>query len=272
MDYTELSAPAPLDQIVRCFWFLRGKLDGAPAPQTIVPDGRIEIVLHVAEPFARVDGDGAAHVQSEVVVSGQLTSPIKVIPRGATDIVGIRFRTAGTHAVIRAPLTELTDQVGDLTALSKPLASALHAAAARHETPMARMAALSEVLSKFIARDVDPVANAAVRALDSADLPRVDTVARMLGVSTRTVERKLAHHAGLAPSLLRRVIRFRRAFHALDNASAGTWSKVAIDSGFFDQAHLIRDFRQFAGAPPGEFFRTQIDLARAILSTDLRLP
>jgi transcriptional regulator GlxA family with amidase domain len=68
--------------------------------------------------------------------------------------------------------------------------------------------------------------------------------------------------------VMRRVLRFRRAFRMLDQAPPGTWAQVAAHAGYFDQAHLIRDFRQFAGAAPSEFFGTEPELARAILAGD----
>ena len=59
MNSTEIPAPPPLDEIVRCFWFRRGALT-QQAPQVIVPDGRREIVLQLAEPFALVATSGVA--------------------------------------------------------------------------------------------------------------------------------------------------------------------------------------------------------------------
>jgi AraC-like DNA-binding protein len=64
---------------------------------------------------------------------------------------------------------------------------------------------------------------------------------------------------------MRRLLRFRRAFRLLDQAAPGTWARVAAHAGYFDQAHLIRDFRQFAGTSPSEFFGRNRDLARALL-------
>ena len=268
MDYAELPAKPPLSEIVRCFWFLRGDLGGMqPEPQTIVPDGRLEFVLHLADPFAKMDGNGEAQTQGSVLVSGQLTSPIRIVARGSTDIVGIRFRTAAASSLLRVPLGELTDHVVSLTDAARPLADALYASASKYDSPEARVAALSETLIRFVRHGVDPLAGAAVRALDATDPPRIDSLARTLGVSARTLERRLTAHAGLPPSMLRRVIRFRRTFSVLDNASPGTWAKIAIGAGFFDQAHLIRDFRQFAGAAPSDFFRDRIELARAMIGS-----
>jgi AraC-like DNA-binding protein len=49
--------------------------------------------------------------------------------------------------------------------------------------------------------------------------------------------------------------------HARDRASAIRWADVALDCGYFDQAHLIRDFRAFAGATPDAFVRSVADVA-----------
>jgi AraC-like DNA-binding protein len=269
MDYSEAPAPPPLDSLVRCFWFLRGDdLGKESEPQVIVPDGRLEIILHLAEPFHRLDAAECAHAQSPALVSGQLTAPLRLRPGGPADIVGIRFRTAAARAVLPLPLAELTDRVESLYDAFPRLAHALHAAAARHHTAEGRVAALTHVLTRFVLHTPDSLATAVLRSLDSAHAPRLGLIARHYGVTARTVERRVREHAGLPPNAMRRLLRFRRAFRMLDRAPPGTWTKVAAHAGYFDQAHLIRDFRQFAGAAPSEFFGTGPELARAILTGD----
>lgn len=265
MDYAELPAPPPLDSLVRCFWFLRG-CDPQPEPQVIVADGRIEIILHLRDAFSRYDADGVARRQSSVLLSGQILSPLRVCANGETDIVGIRFRTAAASAVLRVPLPEITHRVDALSEVAPELGELLHAAAARHEDRSARVAALSDVLARRVVRAPDPLAAAAIRSLDASHAPAVARIADRYGVSARTLERKVLDAAGLPPSSLRRVLRFRRAFRLLDQSPPGTWARAAVSTGYFDQAHMIRDFRQFAGVAPSEFFRTDPALAKAILS------
>ncbi|MGQ0642070.1 MAG: AraC family transcriptional regulator [Gemmatimonadaceae bacterium] len=264
MEYGETPAPAPLDALVRCFWFLRGD-DLGSDPQVIVPDGRLEIILHLAEPFHRLDAEDRAHVQAQALVSGQLTAPLRLRPGGPADIVGIRFRTAAACAVLPLPLAELTDRVEPLADALPQLARSLETAAARNNTVAARVAALAHVLTRFVVRTPDPLATAVIRSLDTSESLRLGLIADLYGVSARTLERKRREHAGLPLNVLRRLLRFRRAFRMLDQAPPGTWARVAARAGYFDQAHLIRDFRRFAGAAPSEFFRAEPDLARAIL-------
>jgi len=264
LNYAELQATPPLDSLIRCFWFLSGDSLGAE-PQVVVPDGRLEIILHLADPFYRVEADGQ-HVQPRALLSGQLTAPITLRAGVATDIVGIRFRTAAAKSVLAFPLGELTDRVESLDVVTPKLSVALYAAAQRARAPEARTAALSQALARFVRHAPDALASAVVRSLDTTQRPKVGLIADRFGVTARTLERRVRESTGLPPNVMRRVLRFRRAFHMLDSAPPGTWARVAVRAGYFDQAHLIRDFRQFAGAPPSEFFGNGPELARAILA------
>ena len=263
MDYREIPAPPPLSELVHCFWFLRGRLDGA-GPQPIVADGRLEIILHLAEPFAQLDTSGRVRRQAEALVSGQLTGPLHVTPSAHADVVGIRFRTDAAGTILRLPLRELTDRVDACAHLAPRLSDALLTAAACSTDPVTRVDALSRALARFVWRSPDPMVRAATRALGRSNAPRVGAVAGALGVSARTIERRVAEHTGLSPASLRRVLRFRRSFRLLSELPSGAWARAAARAGYFDQAHLIRDFRQFAGVAPGEFFGADPDLARAI--------
>ena len=98
MEYVELPAPPPLDELVKCFWFLRGEFPPQDA-QTIVADGRLEIILHLAESFSLVADDGRRSRQAEVLVSGQLTAPVRLAGNGSGDVIGIRFRTTAAASV-----------------------------------------------------------------------------------------------------------------------------------------------------------------------------
>ena len=268
MQYTELAAPAPLDELVHCFWFLRGEFP-ASKPQTVVADGRVEIILHLAEPFSIAGADGGLTRQADVLVSGQITGPVRLFGNGAGDVVGIRFRTAAAAAVLRAPLADLTDRVESLVHVDQRLARDLLAAARAHEDLAARAIALTCVLAKHVRRRQDPLVRTAAYALESG--ARIDGLAHSLGATSRTLERRVIAGTGLPPATLRRVMRFRRAFRLLDGAPRGTWAEVATQSGFADQSHMIRDFRQFAGCSPSEFFGADPDLARAIMGDEARI-
>lgn len=268
-EYLELPAPPPLDALIHCFWFLRGRLGGAPA-QPVLPDGRMEIVLHLAEPFAEVDAAGVARGQAPALLAGQLTRPFHLLPQGDSVVIGIRFRTTGARSWLRMPAAEVTGRVVALREVDSRLADALMSAAQRRNdgkaegNDAATVERLCRELDGSIRREPVPLVAAAVEALGDAHPLPVGAVAARLGVTPRTLERRVLEETGLSPKMLQRVIRFRRALRLLERTPRGGWSRAAVRAGYFDQAHLLHDFSRFAGMPPSAYFQTDAPLSRAI--------
>jgi transcriptional regulator GlxA family with amidase domain len=84
---------------------------------------------------------------------------------------------------------------------------------------------------------------------------RVRDVARRVGLSQRRFIQVFAAEVGLTPKLYARVKRFQRARALVRGTAPPDWAQLAVECGYFDQAHLIRDFRAFAGLTPEEYLR-----------------
>jgi transcriptional regulator GlxA family with amidase domain len=80
-----------------------------------------------------------------------------------------------------------------------------------------------------------------------------------LGWSHRRLIARFRDQIGLAPKTFARVIRFDRAVRQLRTATSRSFAEIAFDCGYFDQAHMNREFREFAGTTPGTFVAAQLD-------------
>lgn len=265
MHYLELPPPIALAGVVRCFWFLRSDMVTG-VPQPVVADGRLEIVLHAAEPFSQV-AEGGATPQDAALLAGQLTQPLHLLQRGRADVVGIRFRTAAATTLIRHPITELTNQVAPLAVINPRLRDRLLVALRHSHSPAERRDALSAVLVREIQGEPDRLASSVVRIMDRPDAGELAAISRQVGVSARTLERRVTTATGLAPRMLRRAMRFRRVFRGLQDAESGGMTAAALAAGYFDQAHCIREFRHFTGQSPSEFFGQDPTLASALVGS-----
>jgi AraC-like DNA-binding protein len=264
VEYFELPPPVWLRHVVRCFWYLQGS-GRADDVQTVVPDGRTEIVLHLGEPFSLLGDDGVPRLQARVLAAGQLLGPIRLAPSRSADVVGIRFRTDAGRAALGAGLTDLTGQVVPLAELHPRLEARL-LDAVHGRAPAEQVAALSPILAALPAGQPVPLVRLAVAALEGPSGPagRIRQLARSLHTTPRTLERRIRDATGLSPRGVASVARFRRAFRRLDQAPVGTWSRVALESGYYDQSHMIREFRRFAGTAPSQFFQRDPELARSL--------
>jgi len=80
---------------------------------------------------------------------------------------------------------------------------------------------------------------------------RIAAVARTLGISERRLGELFREQVGMAPKRYARIARFRRLVENTDRRRPIAWAEVAVDAGLHDQAHLVHEFRAFAGVTPG---------------------
>ena len=83
----------------------------------------------------------------------------------------------------------------------------------------------------------------------------IDDVAARYGISRQRFARGIREATGLPPKLFARIVRFQGLVHELLSHDVVVWASVASETGFYDQAHMINEFRDFAGAPPTTFFK-----------------
>jgi AraC-like DNA-binding protein len=166
----------------------------------------------------------------------------------ATGSVLVRFTPEGA-ACLGIPATELA---GRSVALDELLPRArvaeVHGRVGEAPDDRARVAAVQDFLASLpLSRD-HAVARA-IRLLEAAtDEARVAAVARTLGLSERQLERRFQARVGITPKRFASLRRFERAVAGA--AMAPSLTAAALDAGYYDQSHFIRDFRRFAGASP----------------------
>ncbi len=268
LAYREYPPPAVLAGHVSCFWTLEGESTWEAAPDRVIPDGCTELIWNLADRFRRYAGSGGARRQEATLVVGQITRPIYLAPGRRISLVAVRFRPAalgaflgGVHA---AELTDLDlpleDVVGHrLREVGDRLASAYS---------VERVHLLGEALTADLSRaaPVDPAVAAAVDWIAATGgRIRMGEVAGRVGLSRRHLERRFLAAVGLTPKRLARIVRFRSLLARLDEGDPSGWSGLATACGYYDQPHLIRDFRELADCTPGEYLSMDLHLGRLFL-------
>src|SRR5581483_8747046 len=92
-------------------------------------------------------------------------------------------------------------------------------------------------------------------ALHDRSLMRVDDLSRRVGVSMRSLERLFRVYVGVSPKWTLRRFRLMDAAMRLQEGTDVDWASLAVDLGYFDQAHLINDFRTHVGLSPTRYAR-----------------
>ena len=197
----------------------------------VFPDGCIDII----------------YVGGQLHVVGAMTREKRFDLRAHTRIVGVRFQPGLVRTFLRVPAHEITDRVVSLDYFWGSSASELEMRLAESRSPESCWTTLA---SAFPHPHSEPTqTQRAVEAITAAhgDVD-LQSLIRQSGVTDRQFRRRLLEETGLAPKKLCRVLRFRRARSL--RTQGLPWGLVAAEAGYFDQAHLIRDFREFAGSNP----------------------
>jgi AraC-like DNA-binding protein len=207
--------------------------------------------------------------RSDLFVVGPRTRGRYHAGRGVPVCVRLRLQPGVARAVFGVPVRALVDRTVRVTDLWGASGARLTASLVAAGPDTARVLALLQeaVLARAGASSassadlrVSPAVGgfapvdggllaAAIRSL-SAEPGRLADVAAGLGVSERHLRNLFAREIGLSPKHFARITRLRRV---LDQAGTRRWSAVAGDAGFFDQAHMISDFRALMGVPPAAY-------------------
>src|SRR5262245_29666543 len=116
MRYAQYAPSPALAPVVEWYWILEGP--GCDDAQPIVPDGRVEIVLHFGDRFERHHAGGFVERQDAALLVGQILAPIRLACRGRAGVAAIRLRPAAARALAGCPAAELTGRTVDLEAIA----------------------------------------------------------------------------------------------------------------------------------------------------------
>jgi AraC-like DNA-binding protein len=262
MRYREFHPQSPLNTVVECLWTLESETP-SPQPEKILPDGCVELILNFGARFLQ-HVDDTTQLQPHTFVAGQLTKPLLIAPTGPVQLIGIRFHPGGTTTFFRLPMHELTDQVVELGAFAWKFESLLLLTCAGLPLMNDKLVAVEKLLTQLLLENTTDtkVLQIAARIVSSGGMIPIDTLASDAAISSRQLERRFLAEIGVGPKLLSRILRFQQVFRAVD-ANETSWPLVAVDCGYYDQAHLIRDFRQFAQQTPSVLFREQSRLTES---------
>ena len=252
--YREVGSPKPLDPYVETFWTWQRGRGPVPATHRVLPDGCIDILLS----FETERTTDIARLS----VVGTMTRPLDVPRRSLSWIVAVRFRPGGARHLLGCPAGELTDRRLPLGELWGAEAGVLLDRLLCAPNAEQRLRTLESALLERLATsppDDDPRLAAAVRLVERhpGDLS-VDEVAETVGWSPRQLRRRFVDRVGIGPKQLSRILRLRRLHdQAVHGLGPVDWAALALDSGYYDQAHMINEFRRWTGLSPSRYLASR---------------
>jgi AraC-like DNA-binding protein len=244
--YVEHAPPASLRDYVECFW-TRAAQQGPNEANPVLPDGAMDIVLGYP---ALASGEPPA----VGLAVGTMTRPLLLGRGDRHAFVGVRFWPGRALPFLGLAASELTDLRVDIADVWPHAATALEALPARDVAGV--LAQFERLLRDRLrdARPLDRTVDGAVRAiLRAGGNVSIASLAPALGVTRQHLARAFALHVGVPPKMFARVTRMRRAIAKARVAARVDWAALAIEAGYYDQAHLAGEIRELTGRSPTEW-------------------
>ena len=259
-----LDPAPPLRPFVDCLWLN----ERGPLPHTRergLPTGCADIVIPLLQDHVlRYDSetDAAARRFAGAIVQGPHDRFSLRGTEGPSLVVGVHFRPGGAAALFGGALAELRNRTVLLEDLWGRSARDLRHSLQEASSPAARLRRLqAHLMQRLRGADVpDPMVVSVLAAWrrDPAQA-RVEPMQRGSGCTPAQFIRRFEQAVGLTPKRCARVLRFNAMLPTLVRQGPRDWAEVALAGGYFDQSHLIHEFRRLAGLTPTAYKPVQPD-------------
>lgn len=244
--------PRALAGLVESIWLFDGKLQRR---ERYYPTGELDLIVQLDEPFRIVEGQPAGAL-APTSLAGLIVTPLLIeTPAVPTRILGVRLRPAGAYSLVGVPLHELTGTTLDLRDVIGSEARRL----AERLDEAGTDATCLRLLGRWIADrfadhpSTDPRVAHAVREIErSGGQAPIANILERISASPKRLTGLFEEQVGVKPKLFSRIVRFRGLAAAL-SSGADSFGQAALAHGYYDQAHMNAEFREFAGMSPGQF-------------------
>lgn len=237
ITYREHTPPVRLADSVECFWTQESF--GPLQTHRVMPDGCADLLF-----------SQSASKEGELLVVGAMTDA-QVFDVSNASFLGVRFRPGMSNGFVGVPGSLITNRRLPFDDVRGAKAKELLERLVETVSTSDRIALLESHLN------AQPPLSPAQRALKWVEqrcgVVRIDEVADQAGLSPRQFRRQCMELTGLTPKQLCRTLRFRFAISRITSATRIEWARLALECGYYDQAHFINEFRALSGLTPGEY-------------------
>lgn len=260
MRYDRFQPCESLKDIVKEFWIFEDESQEIQT-QKIIPDGYSEIVIQYGDPY-EVNLAGSWERQSSLLFSSQIRKFFFLRNSGTSGMIGIKLHPISFYELFGVDISGLTDQIVPLKNVinADPLEKLIMPGVQAEE----KIKHLEHWLISQNKTTEPMIRNAVDLTLETKGNIAIETLAEVQNVSSRQLERKFKKMIGLPPKFYSRIIRFGTIFKLMESGDE-SWVRIALQSGYFDQSHFIKNFKEFTGEDPSNYGFDETNLANFFL-------
>ncbi len=223
-------------------------------------DGIVELVFHFGDPFLTHFADGTIATQPAGFAIAQSGKHILIQPTGKIGLISARFQPWGAYHFFDRSIREFADGIVEVEQLWGPDGSAVQERICHAASNRERYRILTDFLIEKLQKhhSGDFITHKVMQHIQaSRGRLAIKELGSQTGLAERSLERRFLATAGISPKQFSRLTRFLCTCQFIRQQRRKNLTEVTYECGYYDQAHLIKEFREFAGMTPKEFFQSQ---------------
>lgn len=258
MLYLSHKPSPPLHLAVEAIWLYAG-YHPPHQLERVLPSGTIEWVINLREDIFRCYHQETFQPiddQPGMLIAGPRSRVQVIDTEQQAEIMGVQLKPGGLRYLTPESAREFADLDVPLEAIWGSDATQLREELVAAPSPWAKVLRLEHFLVQRMNLDraPHPAVAEALRRLEPSELPwKQADLADDLGLSSRRFIEVFTTSIGLTPKVYARIRRFQKALGTIHRRQHRSWADLAFDCGWYDQAHMIRDFKQFSGLTPSQY-------------------
>ncbi len=262
IDYFEYKPAPHLAPYVECYWLhATSGSNGQDSPvQCCLPLGMLEVIMHPHDNVADILLDNEWHPLPASLFHGMYNSAVHWKVKSPATLFGICFKPEMFHHLYNVPAASLFCSFIELGEFLGKEALALPESIKGLHCPEDMVAQANLFLSQRLTamkNERNYVVDAATIIRNTRGSISIEEVSNKVNVSLRQLQRGFKDQLGITPKSYLRIIRFRNALASLRENTID-WGEITYGLGYADQAHLIREFKEFAGESPNAVVKNAI--------------
>jgi len=258
MIYKEFKPTPALADYVQFIWIMESENESDKYEKSqIMPDGIVEVIFHYAEPFITYQSDRTKFKQPQSFAISQMRKFIDIESDGKIGFISVRFFPWGAYHFFNEPIKNFLDQTistkkiwGEhIYQLIKKLC-----VASTHEKKVSTIEHFLVEQFNDNKENVNQFDEAIKLIRNSKGQLSMEEICEKTFLTKKTLERRFIETVGTTPKVFSRITRFLNICHHLEEHENKTLTQLTYECGYYDQAHFIKDFKEFSGFTPKEFF------------------
>jgi len=247
-----------LSPFVKQYWALDNVVpQGQKHIQRIIPTGLIELTIYLGD--KPVSSDRASISSETSLLSGQQNTPYDLVVAGTVAVFSITFHPQGAQSFFNIPMDELYDQTISLRSIQKDFVDQVETEL--FEAPS--FAHRVEIMNRFLwlllkkndkLREQPRLQDSLTYVDQSMGMVDINTLAKKACLSRKQYERIFKTNVGVSPKRFLRIIRLQHVLFKKQINPKTSLTELAYDCGYYDQSHMINDFKLLTGMSPKKYF------------------